>query len=172
MTKEEMRKKYLHIRKNIINKYEIDKRIYEKVINNERIKSSECVLIYVSYNNEVDTLNIIDTLLKNKKVAVPKIENDKMNFYYINSLTDLKYGKYHILEPITNRKVVNFSNTVSITPGICFSKDGYRLGYGKGFYDRFYQEHHLYAIGLCYEACLLDKIITDKYDCKVNEIIF
>ncbi|MGN1358706.1 MAG: 5-formyltetrahydrofolate cyclo-ligase, partial [Bacilli bacterium] len=60
---------------------------------------------------------------------------------------------------------------ICITPGICFSKDKYRIGYGKGYYDRFIKENHLYQIGLCYQACLLDKIPHDYYDQKVDEII-
>ena len=170
--KHELRKKYLNIRKTINDRNSKDKIIFDKVINNKYIIECDLVLIYVSYNNEVDTINLINYFLdKNKRVAVPKIDNDIINFYYINSINDLKKGYFGILEPVSKNIVNNYSNSVSITPGICFDKLGYRLGYGKGFYDKFFSEHDIYKIGLCYKECLVDEIEIDKYDVAVNEVI-
>lgn len=169
--KDELRKKYRVVRKNIQNKNYLDKIIFNKVINNLKVIKSEIILIYVSNNEEVDTINLIKYLLKYKKVAVPKIDNDEMNFYFINTLDDLKMGYFNILEPITNNKVEDFSNSLSITPGICFSKDGYRIGYGKGFYDKFFNKHDIYSIGLCYKSCLIENFNINEYDKKVDEII-
>ena len=169
--KEELRKKYLDIRKNIINEDELNNKIYYKVVQNNRIKSAKTILIYVSFNNEVDTIKIIKYFLGKKLVAVPKIENNEMNFYYINNVDELKMGKYHILEPITDKKVIEFKDTVSLTPGICYSKDGYRIGYGKGYYDKFYKKNKVYSIGLCFKECILENIPHDSFDQKVNEII-
>ena len=169
--KEELRQKYLLIRKNIKNKDKKDKDIFNKVIKNPKIKSSNLILIYVSKKEEVDTINIINYFLKSKQIAVPKIENNIMNFYYIKSLNDLKKGSFNVLEPITKDKVTDFNNCISITPGICFSKDNYRIGYGKGYYDKFYEDNNIYSIGLCYKECLLNKIPKDKGDIPVNEII-
>ena len=169
--KEELRKKYLDIRKNIINKDELNNKIYYKVVQNNRIKSAKTILIYISFNNEVDTIKIIKYFLDKKLVAVPKIENNEMNFYYINNVDELKMGKYHILEPITDKKVIEFKDTVSLTPGICYSKDGYRIGYGKGYYDKFYKKNKVYSIGLCFKECILEEIPHDPFDQKVNEII-
>ena len=171
--KQNYREKYLKIRKNISNKEEQDKDIYNNVINNKLVNNCKTLLIYVSTTDEVDTLKIIKHYLNNKKVAVPKIENDMMNFYYINSLNDLKVGYFNILEPETTNLVKDFNDTVSITPGICFSKDLYRLGYGKGFYDKFYFQHkEIYKIGLCYKECYLDNIPHDEYDIEMDEVIF
>lgn len=169
--KKKLRCKYLLIRKNILNKHKLDEIIYLKVINHPKVKQSKTIIIYVSFNHEVDTIKIIEYLLKYKEVAVPKIENNHMNFYLIKSLSELSPGAFNILEPTTKKVLTDFSNTICITPGICFSKDKYRLGYGKGYYDRFIKENHLYQIGLCYQACLLDEIPHDYYDQKVDEII-
>lgn len=169
--KELIRKKYLKIRKNIQNKEEKEQIIFNKVINNEKTINSSLILIYVSTKEEVDTIKLIKYFLKTKQVAVPKVEGNNINFYYIKSLRELKKGNYNILEPITNNKVNNIDNAISITPGICYSKDLYRIGYGKGYYDRFYQNNNIYKIGLCFKSCLLDKLPHDKYDIKVDEII-
>ena len=170
--KNELRKKYLKIRSNISNRKIKDEEIFNLVINNKNIKNAQLILIYVSFNNEIDTINLINYFLKSKKVAVPKIENNIMNFYYINSLDDLKEGYFNILEPITSKKVTSFDNCVSLTPGICFTKNGDRLGYGKGYYDLFYQTNKVYKIGLCYKECLIDNLITNEFDQKVDEVIY
>ena len=169
--KNELRKKYLLVRNNINNKNKKDKIIYEKVINNSFIKNSDTILIYVSKDSEVDTINLINCFLKSKKVAVPKVNNNIIEFYYIDSLDDLEKGSFNILEPTTNKKVTDFNNAVCITPGICFNKEGYRIGYGKGYYDRFFSKHKIYAIGLCYQECLINDNFTNSYDIKVNEVI-
>lgn len=171
--KSEFRKKYLEIRKKIRNKVEKDKIIYQKVIENKIIQECELILIYVSMKDEVDTINLINYFLndKKKKVAVPRVYGSEMNFYLINSLDECTISNYGILEPRTNKIVNNFSKAVSITPGICFSKNLYRIGYGGGYYDRFYSKHRIFSIGLCYQECLLDDIPHDVNDKKCDLVI-
>lgn len=171
MMKKLLRSKYKEIRRSIIDKEDRDNIIFNKVINNTKVIEADTLLIYVSNEEEVDTISIIKHFLGKKKVAVPRIDNGIMNFYYINSLDELMEGYFGILEPTTNNIVKDFNNAVSITPGICFSYDLYRIGYGKGYYDKFYSNHGVYKIGLCYSNCLIDKIDNDRYDIKVNEII-
>ena len=106
-----------------------------------------------------------------EKHCEAKIENNIINFYYINSLNDLKVGLFGILEPTTQEKVNNYENTTCIVPGICFDKNNYRIGYGKGFYDKFLSNKNIYTIGICYKETLINKIPIDKYDISLNEII-
>ena len=170
--KNELRKKYLSIRSKISDKKSKDNIIQKKILNNKHIKDSKLVLIYVSFNNEIDTTDLIKHFLKEKIVAVPKINNNVMNFYYIKSLSELKKGNYNILEPITNNIVNDFSLCVSITPGVCFSKDLYRIGYGRGYYDKFYSKYNeIYKIGLSYDECIIDNFNIDIYDQKLDEVI-
>ncbi|MCI5734224.1 MAG: 5-formyltetrahydrofolate cyclo-ligase, partial [Tenericutes bacterium] len=117
------------------------------------------------------TLKLIKFFLQNKRVAVPKIENNNMNFYYIKSLEELKSGYFGILEPVSNNLVTDFSNCVCITPGICFDLNGNRIGYGKGFYDKFFNEVDIYKIGLCYKKCLVRKIGVNNFDKRVEKVI-
>lgn len=171
MNKKELRDKYRLIRKNIKNKEYLDNIIFKKAITNDNILKSDIILIYVSTDEEIDTLNIISHLLKTKKVAVPKIEDGVMNFYFIKSLDDLEKGYFNILEPTTKEKVQSFNNSVCITPGICYSHSKYRIGYGKGFYDKFFNKNNIYKIGLCYKKCYIKEEFNDEYDIKVDEVI-
>lgn len=171
MNKNELRKIYKDIRNNIKDRNIQNEIIFNKVISLEKVKKADTILIYVSFNNEVDTLNIIKYFLGKKKVAVPKVNGNEMNFYYIDSFNDLSKGSFNILEPITTNKVTNFDNSICIVPGLCFDKENYRLGYGKGYYDKFLSNKNIYTIGLSYKETIIKKLPIDKYDIKLNKVI-
>lgn len=173
MNKNELRKKYRIIRKEIDNKSEQNVYIFNHVINNTHINKNSTILLYVSFNDEVDTLKLINYFLTRNKVAVPKVINDKMDFYYINSINDLKPGYFGILEPITNKKVVSFDNSICIVPGICFDINNYRIGYGKGFYDKFLcNKKCIYKIGLAFKECIVEDTFHDEFDIQLDEVIY
>ncbi len=171
MKKEFLRKKYKEKRDNIKNKVTKDNLIYQKVINNKDILSSKTLLIYISINSEVDTTKIINYFLNTKNIAVPKIIDNDMFFCYVTNLNDLTPGKYNIPEPTNENIVTDFDNAICIVPGICYDKENYRIGYGKGYYDRFLSKNKIKTIGLCYKECMIEKIDNDKYDYKIDEVI-
>lgn len=173
MNKQILRNKYKEIRKNIEDKEEQDNIISNKVINLQEYKQSDLILIYVSLKDEVDTIKLIKYSLKNKKrVAVPKCEGNDIVFYYINSLEDLKERSFGILEPKTNEVVKDFSNSICIIPGVAFDKQNNRIGYGRGFYDRFLENYTGIKIGLTYKECICEKIDVDYNDVKMDKVIF
>lgn len=171
MKKEFLRKKYKEKRDNIKNKVTKDNLIYQKVINNKDILFSKTLLIYISINSEVDTIKIINYFLNTKNIAVPKIIDNNMFFCYVTNLNDLTPGKYNIPEPTNENIVTDFDNSICIVPGICYDKENYRIGYGKGYYDRFLSKNIIKTIGLCYKECMIEKIDNDKYDYKIDEVI-
>ena len=171
--KKSLRKKYLLLRKDVSGREEKDSIIYDKVISNDKVTLADTILIYVSLDDEIDTRKLINYFLEfGKRVAVCKVLGKEMKFYYINSFDDLALGYKNILEPKEYcLEVSDFSSSISITPGICFNRAGYRIGYGGGYYDRFYNEVSLYKIGLCYMEFLIDDEFNDIYDVAVDEII-
>lgn len=171
MKKEFLRKKYKEKRDNIKNKVTKDNLIYQKVINNKDILSSKTLLIYISINSEVDTIKIINYFLNTKNIAIPKIIDNDMFFCYVTNLNELTPGKYNIPEPTNENIVTDFDNAICIVPGICYDKENYRVGYGKGYYDRFLSKNKIKTIGLCYKECMIEKIDNDKYDYKIDEVI-
>lgn len=171
MKKEFLRKKYKEKRDNIKNKVTKDNLIYQKVINNKDILSSKTLLIYISINSEIDTIKIINYFLNTKNIAIPKIIDNNMFFCYVTNLNDLTPGKYNIPEPTNENIVTDFDNAICIVPGICYDKENYRVGYGKGYYDRFLSKNKIKTIGLCYKECMIEKIDNDKYDYKIDEVI-
>ena len=171
MKKSELRKKYFELRNQIQNRELKNEQILETLLNLEEIKKSDLILTYVSMGSEVDTIAFIKRIIATKRVAVPKIENNEMNFYLINSLNELVQGKFNIMEPTTNQKLLDFSSSCCLVPGICFNKEGYRIGYGGGYYDVFLKNYQGATIGLCYQECLTDEMFQESHDIRVKRIV-
>lgn len=176
--KKELRKKYRNIRETMpaSQKIKADKSIYQKLINFSEYKKAKTVLIFVSKKIEVDTIEIINQAFKDgKKVAVPKCLDKKgrMAFFVINSLDELKNDSFNLLEPDENKApmLVNFNNSICILPGFAFDSKGYRIGFGKGYYDRFLQKYSGIKIGICYNSCIVDSLPHGRYDVCANYIV-
>ncbi|MDE6659365.1 MAG: 5-formyltetrahydrofolate cyclo-ligase [Eubacterium sp.] len=173
--KSELRKQFRKMRKDLSNKDIKDCSICNQVLESDLFKKSNQILCYYPLEDEINTLPIIETALKQeKKVALPYCvdDNGNMEFYYIQSLDDLKIGSYDIMEPdiLNCEKVNDFHSSLCIVPAFSFDKNGFRLGYGKGYYDRFLKKFTFNSIGLCYNNFLSDKLPADAYDMAVQYI--
>lgn len=172
VSKIELRKICKAKRIKIKNKKEKEKIITEKILNHEKVINSKNILIYISLDLEVSTMDIINNLLKiNKNIFVPKVFGENIKFYQINSLTDLQLSNLNIFEPITNKEYINDGVSVCIVPGLLFDKNNNRLGYGGGYYDRFLNQNKIYKIGICFNEFLVDKIDVQEHDIKMDEVI-
>ena len=171
-SKEELRQLAKKLRKNITNKELKEKLITKNLLNNKIIKNREDILVYISKDDEVNTINFIKELLRLKKnVYAPVVKGCEINFFKINSLNELKLSNLGILEPTTNCKFINKTNSVCIVPGLFFDKHNNRLGYGGGYYDRFFSKNDIYKIGICFSSFLLDEITTQEFDIKMDLVI-
>ena len=96
-----------------------------------------------------------------------------MEFYLADSVNDLKQGMYGILEPDTDKcsKITDFSGALCLVPALCYDKKGFRLGYGKGYYDRFLEKFTITTVGLCYNELIKDTLPVDKFDKSVDYIV-
>ena len=149
--------------------------ICRNVLESDLFKKSNPILCYYPLDNEISTLPILEAALKcGKKTALPYCtdDNGNMEFYYINSLDDLRIGSYDIMEPdiLNCEKVLDFSGSLCIVPAFSFDKKGFRLGYGKGYYDRFLKKFTFNSIGLCYNSFLSDSLPADEHDIAVQYI--
>lgn len=157
-------------------KSSLDKKICNRLLNLWTVRETETFLCYVSTEIEVGTKEFINALLTaGKKVAVPRCEGgpSEMNFYYINSLDELSSGSFGVLEPESDEEkmLTETENTICIVPAFMFDKSGYRLGYGKGYYDRYLSKYKGTSIGICYSENIKDELFHGKYDRTVDMIV-
>lgn len=170
--KNELRAVYRRLRTNCPKdvKRELDRKLTEKFLSLDEYKKCRTLFAFVSTPIEVDTSKIIETALKDgKRLAVPKCIDKMglMDFYFIDSTDCLKKGSFSIMEPDEEicEKVTDFSDGLCLVPGLCFDYQGYRLGFGKGYYDRFLEKFGGISVGICYSRCIekeLPKAIFDK----------
>lgn len=175
--KEKLRKEALRIRKYINNKKEKEKIITKKVIDLPEYRQAKTIAIYKSMHKEVSTDELIEYSLNNKKiVALPKVVFENLEFYKINSINDLLIkSNFGVEEPI--EKIENFVNKkdidLVIVPGLCFDREGNRLGFGKGYYDRFLEDSNLKTLALCFSDQLLQEkqIPITENDISMQQIV-
>ena len=133
------------------------------------------ILVYSDFKNEVQTGEIIDYLFKNnKKVYLPVCDCEKLTFS-IHEISvsdfDSQLNFYGIKEPKFSKPSNNKIDCV-IIPGIAFDTAGNRIGFGKGYYDKFLSENYsVCKIALCYEFQIVEKIPANPHDVPVDLII-
>lgn len=172
-----LREKYLLIRNNIKNKRAKSEIIMNKIIETDDFKNAKIIALYKSLKTEVYTNELIGySIKKGKTVVLPKVENNNMKFYKINSMQDkLIKSRFGVEEPITDEN--NFINKeqidLVIVPGVCFDKEKNRLGFGKGYYDKFLKNTKLNTIAICFDEQILDTEIIPitTFDVKMKKII-
>ena len=107
-------------------------------------------------------------------VALPVTHKEipKITFHKINSLSELKVGEYGIPEPAPSApEIKGGEKTICIVPALAYDKDGNRLGYGGGYYDRFLSTYKGISILAIYSFLYTDSLPTDEYDMAVHRII-
>src|ERR687890_177305 len=141
--KEHLRIKFLSLRKSL-SSYDVFIKSWlaqDNLLNSFFFSKSKVIGVYYPILNEVQTFRIImKSLSLKKKVCLPKVQDGKMTFYSIFGLNDLKIGMYNINEPQTTDIVKDETIDTIIAPGAVFDRLGNRIGYGKGYYDRFLEQ--------------------------------
>lgn len=173
--KKELRASFSAKRKQISKKTEKDCAICNYLLNSDIYNSADEILCYSSFGSEIDTSKIIITTLSDgKKLFLPKCtdKNGSMIFYRVTDIENLVKGTFGISEPDTNKcePALYFNNALCVVPGISFDRSGHRLGYGKGYYDRFLEKFTFKSAGLCYNDLISEFLPADKYDLPVNYI--
>ena len=143
--KNELRDKMKRFRREMppLVKQKKDMAIRRGVQSLKQYQACQTLLTFVSTDIEVDTRGLIGQALRDgKRVAVPYCVDGtrQMDFYYIQSMKDLAPRTFGVLEPLVERcqKWSDDQNSICLVPGLAFDRHGFRLGYGKGYYDRFY----------------------------------
>ena len=150
---------------------EESKLIYNQIIDNKIFERAEVVMSYMSFQNEIDTEKINDYIIScGKKLLLPKMvdrEIIKPIEYTGKFKIDNSFG---IKEPVG--ETYNGDIDLIIVPGVVFDREGNRIGYGRGYYDRFLKLYpRTRKISLAYEFQILDRLEVEEHDEKIDEIV-
>ncbi len=176
-SKEELRQKYLEIRKNVKSPKQKSHLITEKIKNRKDYQQAKVIAFYKSFGTEVDTQELMESSFQSGKVVgLPKVVGNELKFYRISSLQEpFQKSSLGVEEPIGEEEkfLPKEMFDLIIVPGICFDKNGNRLGYGKGYYDRFLKGVSAKSIAVCFEEQILkDNFLpTSPTDVPINEIV-
>lgn len=140
----------------------------------EAYRNAKTIYGYLPYNQEVRTVPMLERAIADgKKVAVPKVYGEEMRFIYMDDLSQVAPGYAGIPEPINDGPVADDPTALVLMPGLAFDKEGHRIGYGGGFYDKFLaQEPEHPTLALCYEFQVLTRLETEEFDIPVDTVIW
>ena len=163
--------------------------IAERLADMEWYKEQEKILVYSAIRSEVDLTTFCHKAWKDGKVLFfPRVFGEQMEFYRVDSMSQLTKGSFSVMEPRL-KEDADFNNedmpiageawtegrsekTPILVPGVAFSRKGARLGYGKGFYDRYLAVHpSLVPIGVCFDEQLTEQICADEHDYPMYRIM-
>lgn len=159
-------------------KQRMDAAICRRLIALAGFRYADEILTYSPLKNEVDISEVNASALKSGKLlAFPKCipGTSNMDFYEVSSMDELEKGSFSIMEPRSDCKLwlpTEKKSVLCIIPAMAYDKDGYRLGYGKGFYDRFLADRDFIKVGVVYSKFLVDyKLPRGRFDLAVNVIV-
>lgn len=155
---------------------EWDRKIHEHLYTLSDYRSADTLLLFISYGDEIDTWSVLDDALKRgKRVAAPYCTDleGHMAFYLLTARDDLKEGMFGIWAPDPERcpRLHGWDKAICLVPGLSFDRSGHRIGYGRGYYDRFLPQFNGVRIGLCYEQALTDALPHLSFDLPVDKIV-
>lgn len=160
---------------------EKSQKILNRVATESWFREADCIYSYVSYNQEVMTQPLITRALKKgKQVAVPKVIDKEMEFFYISSLDGLEEGYQGIPEPKSNDMADPVAErkagkrNLMILPGLAFDNQRNRVGYGGGFYDRYlekYKEAEFRKMAVAFDFQVVDELEMEECDQRVDKVV-
>ena len=174
--KNELRTQYSEKRKALSSeqKNKLDESIAKRFINMLSYRYSNQILFYASTDAEISTTSIFEQALNvGKACYFPKCyEDSKMSFYKVNSPDELVPDAFNIKAPVNETEIYKPQpSDIIIVPAMSYDSKGFRLGYGKGFYDRFLPDFLGTKIGFCYSDFMAESLPKGRYDISVDIIV-
>lgn len=152
-----------------------DRQIIAHLEASREYREASCIFCFVGTGTEIRTSSFLEKALKEGKTVTVPLCTGKgiMEARQILSLRDLKQGRYGLWEPGTESRAVNPEQIgFAVIPCVCASHDGKRLGYGGGYYDRYFRGYPLVpAIIVCREHMIREDIPTEEHDLMFRCVI-
>ncbi len=149
-------------------------KITQRFLSTSEYKNADTVMLYLSAKNEPDTFNLAERILHDgKKVIVPitNVSDNTLTLSYLESLDALKEGAFGISEPSVVIPCSADEVDLVVVPGLVFDESGGRIGYGKGYYDRFFENTNAVKAAFCYDFQIVGKAATEQHDVAMDIIL-
>ncbi len=145
--------------------------LFSYLENLEQVRNSKKILLYHPMTDEIDVMKAVRKWAETKEIYLPAIEGDDIVIRQYKSEQDLKIGKYGILEPVG--AVLDNPEEIDlvIVPGRAFDIRGYRLGRGKGYYDRLLPKMRAIKIGVCFDCQYIFRVPAEEYDVPMDYVV-
>ena len=175
MNKQELR---THIRmlKRQMAEAEIDEKsnaLCDCFVRSDAYRNAGTLYGYLSYNQEVRTMPILEQALRDgKRVALPKCYGSEMRFIYTDDLTKIGKSSCGVPEPLADKPIAHDETALVLMPGLAFDRNGHRMGYGGGYYDRFLAAEPGHpTVALCFDFQIVEQIPTEEFDIPVDLVL-
>jgi 5-formyltetrahydrofolate cyclo-ligase len=170
MTKKDIRRKMMLLRskQTVKDKNLRDQNIIKQISSNQKFISAKTVALFYPMKDEIDLLK----LLSYEKIFLfPKVNQEELDFYIFDEMNEFEKSSFGVLEP-TGKNIYKDKIDLMIVPALAISKELDRIGYGKGFYDRYIVKHDIgYTLGVIYDFQELNHIDASPLDRKLDQYI-
>lgn len=144
----------------------------QRLVLTPEFAAATVVALYSPVRNEVFTEEIFTVARHSGKiVAYPRVRGTLLEFVEVAEQQDLVSGAYGILEPGGTRVVPSAALELIVVPGVAFDLTGHRLGYGKGYYDRYLHTRRGQLAGLCFDFQLVETLPAEAHDVRMNLVV-
>ena len=172
--KAELRKKILQEMKTLSQEQKIamDQALTERFLNHPFYQEAKVIATYLSFPHEFQTQELIEQALRDgKKVLIPKTYPKGCMDFVVYDAQQLVKTSFGLLEPQGDLEVVDTSRIDLIhVPGLAFTTEGYRIGYGGGYYDRYLEHFAGQSLSTIY-PCQVQEFNSENHDIPVQEVL-
>ena len=134
------------------------------------LREAQTILAYLAFRNELDLCPLFERL-PGKRWVVPRIEGDRLVLHPYDPARLVRH-RFGMLEPAADLPVIEpTALDLILVPGVAFDRQGYRLGFGGGYYDRFLATTSALRVGVTYDECLTDVLLRDDHDQPMDWIV-
>ncbi len=172
--KEDVRRKLLkrRVSQNPEEKREKDGQIRERLSSLPEFAKAGSLLLYYPIKGEPDLTPLFYAIIsEGRRLILPKVSGNDMRLITVEDPSQLRKGAYGIPEPSSGQETEPSDVDLAVVPGIAFDRKGYRVGFGKGYYDRLLKKVSAPKVGVAYSFQVLESVPRDEWDEPVDVVV-
>ena len=151
---------------------EMSARICERIVAMAEYLRAKRILCYAALPDEVQTGGLLREILRSgRQLYLPRTRGSDLEIARVTAGMKMERGAYGVLEPVTDELAQIGEMDLVLAPGVAFDREGNRLGYGKGYYDRYLTKVHAFCAGVCYTECVIESVPVGRCDVPMAALV-